>query len=703
MRLRLLAAVQALLADPSLSGVPDAARLSAVVLYAKSRAPQGRSDDNQTSIWGAELGRWLGMSESTVHHAVLPTLRRSGAVRTRVVTDAAGQPTGLDCLVMPLWRARRAGGVTHPLALSKVELATLLRLLEVLFGPGWSPKDKPPVAAGLLAGRTGRGAATDRLGLLLMVLSTNSRGWLQLCPGAVDTSRGRPAATVARLLGCSPAAGAKVLARLREQGAVQVERRETGSGLRARSRVRLVLVARAHGHAVREARQAVASVFSGLAATAFGDLETAEGAVTGVTAGVRGAVESENAELPDLAAAAELHASHASVDSPASFPAVDLGFSGEGRGKSCGRPERAGAREDQAAPGNAGARLTLVGGASGPLRGEQPKKSSAINGRKSGEQSGSAGQALPVGSLSQGSQQRGRAPLPSVDLRAVLAPVQLLWARLGRSSTRRMIESAVRVELATMAGLVGHADAGEALSERLTRRLAADGGPAAVRDPVGWLVGRGLPQRRFCGDVRCDESMRLDTGGQCATCEYLVADRRARRHQVAAAVDAQMPHASEAERRAETERRLHEGVTAEGWAKQRRREQLEAERAGRRATAQARAEAEADVEPVPTVEPPATVVLPAPRPMPDAPQPKDERQAALVLEELTREQVIDWRARAQRCHQVVLDHIDQHGELSARRLFTNAFVDQVLRLASTSHLVLAHTTWEPWRACSTAI
>lgn len=157
MRLRLLAAVRALLKDPSLVTAPDAARLAAVVLLAKSRAPKGMPDDNQASIWGAELGRWLGTSESTVHHAVLPALRESGAVRTRVVTDAKGQPTGLDCLVMPVWQARRRGGAAHPLALSRTELATLLRLLEALFGPGWAPKNQEPTPPGLLAGRTGRG------------------------------------------------------------------------------------------------------------------------------------------------------------------------------------------------------------------------------------------------------------------------------------------------------------------------------------------------------------------------------------------------------------------------------------------------------------------------------------------------------------------------------------------------------------------
>lgn len=109
MRLRLLAAVQALLSDPSIAGLKDAPKLAAVVLYAKSRAPQGEKNDLQTSIWGSELGRWMGVKESTVHHKVLPVLRGSGALRTRVVRDAKGHPTGLDCLVMPLWNAHHGG------------------------------------------------------------------------------------------------------------------------------------------------------------------------------------------------------------------------------------------------------------------------------------------------------------------------------------------------------------------------------------------------------------------------------------------------------------------------------------------------------------------------------------------------------------------------------------------------------------------
>ncbi|MEU5430706.1 hypothetical protein AB0H73_34590 [Streptomyces olivoreticuli] len=64
-----------------------------------------------------------------------------------------------------------------------------------------------------------------------------------------------------------------------------------------------------------------------------------------------------------------------------------------------------------------------------------------------------------------------------------------------------------------------------------------------------------------------------------------------------------------------------------------------------------------------------------------------------MLEALAREQVIDWRARAERDHQLVLGHIDEHGGPWARCLFTNSFVDRVLHLAGTRHLVLGHTAW----------
>ncbi|MFD9235688.1 hypothetical protein ACFWB3_10450 [[Kitasatospora] papulosa] len=139
----------------------------------------------------------------------------------------------------------------------------------------------------------------------------------------------------------------------------------------------------------------------------------------------------------------------------------------------------------------------------------------------------------------------------SGNLRAVLAPVDLVWARLDRAAARGLVEVAARSELKRVEGFAGRTDAAQVLADRLVRRLdeqLCTGGP--ITDPVGWLLARGLPQRKQCGDARCDVRMLLDTGRDCPRCEDRQADRRAQRHAVAAAVDAAMPDASEDERRA---------------------------------------------------------------------------------------------------------------------------------------------------------
>ncbi|MDL5206647.1 hypothetical protein [Streptomyces sp. ALI-76-A] len=674
MRARLLAAVRALVTSPALAGASDGARLASVVLTAKADVRK----DFETSIWAAELGRWLGVSQSTVAHTVLPELRAAGFLGSNVATNAFGHATGLECWVIPMYRAQKAGDRRHPLALSRSELAVLLSLIEVLFGPGWAPKDKPVVPAGLLAGRTGRGAATDRLGLLLMVLTTGSAGWLQLCPGSVDTGRGRPAATVGRLLGCTAAAGAKVLKRLQEHGVAEVVRKETGSGLNAQSRVRLVPVAEAHGVAVREARRVAKSLISDLAGTASGDLESGETGETLVTTGVEGTGQDGMAGSADLAATAQHHALHASGVTPGGSLALSGGFSGEGRGGEGRRPERACVRED-----------------GGPLRGEQPKESPVIEGVNGGCGPVADGSVRVMDGAGQCRQQQGRGVLPPENLRVILEPVRLLWARLERPAARRLVEAAARAELTTVSGFVGRIDAPQVLADRLARRLEDQlrlGGP--IVDPVGWLIGRGLPQRQQCGDTLCDDGMLLDSGRDCPRCEDRQVGRRAQRHAVAAAVDAAMPGASEAERRTAVEQQLHESVTARAWAKAREWEQVRARKA---AAAQARAEAAAaqpaDVVPAAPVAP---VVLPAPRPAAVVPAPEPETadgDQELVLEDLTREQVRDWRVKAMKDHQVVFDHIDQYGETSARRLFSNQLVDQAQRLSGTRHLVLGHTAW----------
>ncbi|MDI6413149.1 hypothetical protein QLX52_30545 [Streptomyces albus] len=342
MRTRLLAAVRALVSDPALKGAGDPARLAAVVLMAKAKV----ADDFSTRITAKELGRWVGLKPSRIAHHVLPQLRDRGVLGSRERVSEAGRMTGLECWVIPMYRAQYGGDRRHVLALSRMELVVLLALIEALFAPGWEHKDGRTTPAGMLADRTGRGAATDRLGLLLMVLSSNSKGWLQLCSGSVDTERGRPAATVARLLGCSPAAGAKVLSRLQEQHVLLVGRRETASGLNARSRVRLLPVAKAHGIAVQETREAADAVFSDLAATASGDHEATVGVVPPVITGVQGTGEELEADSADRADTAHRHASHAPVVTPVGQVELSDGFSGGTPSGSPGRPERAGARED---------------------------------------------------------------------------------------------------------------------------------------------------------------------------------------------------------------------------------------------------------------------------------------------------------------------------------------------------------------------
>ncbi|MEU5161209.1 hypothetical protein AB0G74_16600 [Streptomyces sp. NPDC020875] len=81
----------------------------------------------------------------------------------------------------------------------------------------------------------------------------------------------------------------------------------------------------------------------------------------------------------------------------------------------------------------------------------------------------------------------------------------------------------------------------------------------------------------------------------------------------------------------------------------------------------------------------------APAPEPEFPDVEDGQE--LVLEDLTREQVLDGRNRAAADHQLVFDHIDRYGELSAQRLFTRAFVSQVQRLSGLGHLNLGYSTW----------
>ncbi|MEU6357012.1 hypothetical protein ABZ896_48240 [Streptomyces sp. NPDC047072] len=689
-RARLGGAARALLDADGLEGMSDAVRLAVLVLA--SRTP---SESGVVEIRTPELGRWLGLSASYVASDVVPALRRSGLVDIETAEGEFGQDIGLWCKVLPVWAAY--GVVGHPLALEKKEFATLLRLMEAVMAPGWAHKDGRLTPAGLLGSRVGRAAATDRLALLLLVLEARDTGQVRQCGGTVDTKRGRAAATVARLLGCKASTGERVLERLEDRGLVQRVRVETVSQLAHRTRLMLPAVAAAHGKrgaavARREDRATAPNPDFSDPDVAAGDIEPFEPDEEPQVSGVPVADEAGVAE-PDVTAA--LHTDHPAVGTDVSSLSLSGGFSGEGR-QGCGDlPGCACEREDQAVDADAVDGLRLVDGAD-PLRGEQPKKSpSSIS--KMGGRGPVAG--LPVqvvDGAGQGRQQRGRAVLPAEDLRMILEPVRLVWARLERPAARRMVEAAARSELVTVSGFVGRTDAPQALADRLARRLADQmrlGGP--IKDPVGWLIGKGLPQRQECGDRLCDDRMLLDSGLDCPRCEDRQASSRAQRHAVAAAVDDAMPYASETERRTAVDRQLHETVTARAWAREHEWEQVRAQQA---AAAKARAAAAAARpaldEPA---APPAPVVLPAPRPVPAVPAPQtpaDDVDRDLVLEDLTREQVLDWRTRAARDHQVVFDHIDRYGEHSAQRLFTRAFVADVQRLSRLGHLTLGYSTWE---------
>ncbi|MFF3488751.1 hypothetical protein ACFYXC_36595 [Streptomyces sp. NPDC002701] len=585
--------MQALLTDPSIAGLKDAPKLAAVVLYAKSRAPKGEKDDNQTSIWGAELGRWMGMKESTVHHKVLPALRGTDALHTKVKRNAKGHPTGLDCLVMPLWNARKSGGAGHPLALTKAELATLLHLCEALFGHGWTPEDKEPTPPGLLAGRTGKGAATDRLGLLLMVLNTPASGWLQLVGGSVKKREGRGAATLARLLGCSTSGARKVLARLTEAGVVARQHRETSTRMRGRGRVMLLPVARAYGRRLAsvEAVESASPVFSARPDGACGDHGPAGAAGALGTSGIGGAEGTGDAVDQERPDGAELHAHHASVVTAVVPPQLDYGFSGEDRGGEGRRPERVCAGEDQAVDDSTGvARSGSPVAEDGPLRGEKPKESQVderVGQRVTG--AGAGGQPK-TGGWEEAQQQRHVALPADLRLRVALGPVSWLWERLS-GWQQDQVKAAAKAELEHLAGLgVAPEGAPRLLADRLTDRLAETGGGALVDKPFPWLIRRGLPQRRACSHRKCDDGVRLDTGEDCENCGNVIHLRRAWRARIGADIDRELPGLADGERRRVLEERLRERVAIEAEDLAWRQEQARAERARREAARAAAAE-----------------------------------------------------------------------------------------------------------------
>ncbi|MGW0336679.1 hypothetical protein ACWD0J_33375 [Streptomyces sp. NPDC003011] len=551
----------------------DAMRLALVVLA--SRTPEATG---VVEIRVRELGRWLGLSESYVSSVVLPGLRQAGAVRTGTIPGEFGEDRALRCEVVALWNAR--GVVGHPLALQRKEFATLQRLCEALFAPGWQHRDGTVTPPGLLGSRTGRGAATDRLALLRLTLEATETGRVRLCGGSVPSRRGRLAATVARLLGCSASGGERVLYRLETAGVVERVRLATKSGLPHRSRLVVPAVAAAH-----QAR-------AGVPGKAHRSAHSADFSDPDATAGASGVArpceepqlsavpEEQDGKNSDPDVTAGLHTDHPSVVQVVFPPTVDCGFSGEAAFDTGALPERACAREDDPIDPLESPRPSLDGASGGPLRGEQPSESAPSNSRTDLGKPTPAARRLQ---LVQGErqQQRGRVPRPPKDLELVLGPVSGLWARLDRQGARARVVAAARSELERLSQITGPLRAPRALAERLHWRLDEQEGPAHVNDPVGWLISRGLPRRPTCGDVRCDDGVRLDTRESCGTCDYLVADRRALRRRVVADVEAQLPGIGGTERQRAIEERMREETDRAAGRAALRRERLEKERAER--------------------------------------------------------------------------------------------------------------------------
>ncbi|CAL9327243.1 hypothetical protein [Streptomyces sp. SudanB182_2057] len=579
----------ALLEMPGLDSALDTVRLAVIVLA--SRTP---SETGEVVIRTGELGRWIGLSASRTASSVVPGLRRSRMVEVETEPGAFGQDDALRCRLLPMWKAR--GVVGHPLNLKKSELATLLRLMEAVMAPGWAHRDGRLTPAGLLGEHTGRSAATDRLALLVLVLEARETGRVRLCGGRVDKRYGRPAATLARLLGCSLSRAERALARLEDAGLVERPRKRTASGLQQESRLVVPAVAAAHDSSRAGAGSGGRQAGSGGSDRGVGDLAgtawPGPGSLPSEKPQVNGLRERGDSDTGDLADTAALHTDHPHLGAPVSSPAVSRGFSGDGRGGVRRRPERACVREERAADGEDPTRdAALPVAKAGPLRGEKPGEV-----REGRAKSATAG-VRPRWLFAVDERPRhGRRSVPDLDdlrLRVALAPVAQLWERLNPGQQAVACQAALQA-LQQVAEIADDSTAPRLLADRLTDRLEEVGGQALVRDPMGWLLGRGLVQRQACADPRCDDGIRLDTRADCPTCTTVIADRRGQRARLRALVDEQLAGAGTAQRRAVYERQLREHTLREAArAEARRAREAVAVQARRAVAARRRAQQEA--------------------------------------------------------------------------------------------------------------
>ncbi|MET8824073.1 hypothetical protein [Streptomyces rochei] len=140
-------------------------------------------------------------------------------------------------------------------------------------------------------------------------------------------------------------------------------------------------------------------------------------------------------------------------------------------------------------------------------------------------------------------------------------------------------------------------DAERILNRRLRRRIA-DQGETPVLDPVGWLIGRALPRRSMCPDLRCDDGHRMDTGADCEACLLLHSDRRALRHRAAVKVAARLGISAKSQLpRRDVEAEMRHQWERLGWIKAAEQERdAEVRRAREEAQARRKAELQAQEE-----------------------------------------------------------------------------------------------------------
>lgn len=592
MRSAFSAAARTLLGDRRLAEADDPVRLTSFLLLAK--APVGTA---RVETMSRDLAGWLGYGISHVAHTVVPGVRASGIATCERSRDAAGWTHALRFELLPLKEARAEQGLNPLSLLNKRDLATLLHFTEAVLCPGWAPKDKPETPAGFFAARRGRGAATDRLAMLLLALDARQDGRVRMAPGRLPAGYSRAEVTVARLLRCDVEDAVGVLKRLLAMGAVEWDRPERFGQDRllvpaiqsAYERARAALLSPAgespsESPALPEAaplsdneccarcggEEAVEEPLlegDGWAQLSFEDVpEVDEAGACGDQTfefDASSQVDAGFESASEVGLCADPHADHPPVValSASSAAALDC-FSGsavlgEDPLRECARTD-----EDQPAPTFA---EPLSSDTADPLRGEKQTTPPAT-GTSSARRTWVLTRPVDV----------------PEDLKGVLAPVAWQWSLLGRESTSKWLANAVRLELVRLRSLAGDELAEQRLAQRIARRLDRQG-TRPVQDLSGWLIKRGLPQNRECWSAVCDDGIRLDTAGTCESCTCLVGDRRGLRAVVAQRVVTQHPHLPAGEWRSVYEGELRATVEHQAAVDLVRRERTAQQQIGYRA------------------------------------------------------------------------------------------------------------------------